>query len=292
MKGCRKMKNKLKLAVLGSPIAHSRSPKLQLSFAKDCGLSIENFTYERIETTESELGATVKRLISEGYDGFNCTMPLKTEMAGLSDFLTEESEILSSVNTVTVRDGKLYGDTTDGMGILMTVRRGFSLCGKAGETANGKNVLLIGAGGAARSTALSLKRAGARLTVCNRTLESAYSLSDMVGGCECISLSDTEAFRRCAGEADILINCSSLGMNGKAEFSDFSFLEGMKKGALVIDAVYNPLETELLKRASDLGLQAVSGLWMLIYQGAASFEKWTGIFPGENACLRAFEIIK
>ncbi len=284
---------KLKLAVLGSPISHSRSPELHASFGKDYGFVNDNFFYERIEATENELSAMIKKLISEGYDGFNCTMPLKTEIARLADYLGEEARILSSANTVVIRDGKLYADTTDGIGVCRAVCRGYSQSGRGGESARGKQVLLIGAGGAARSAALSLKRAGASLTVCNRTLESAVALSHMIsGGCDCIPLSDEDALRSAAMRADILINCSSLGMNGKDDFANFDFLLGMKKGGIVIDAVYNPLETTLLRRAAEMGLQSVSGLWMLVYQGAAAFEKWTGILPDETACERAFEAIK
>lgn len=286
------MKKSLKLAVLGYPIAHSRSPQLQASFARDCG--IIDFSYERIETTCESLSETVARLVSEGYDGFNCTMPLKTDMSALADEIGEEAEILRSVNTVAVRGGKLCCDTTDGIGILMTVRRGYGdMSVPFTESVRYKKVLLLGAGGAARSAALSLKNAGAYLTVANRTLEGAYSLRNMLdGGCRCIPLDYEHELFIAASDCDILINCTALGMSGKPEFEDLRFIDSMKQDALVIDAVYNPLETSLLKHAASRGLKAVSGLWMLVYQGAASFEKWSGIFPDENACLRAFELIK
>ena len=101
----------MRCAVLGSPIAHSRSPRLQEEFARGV---IPGFSYIKIETTCDTLHETVGRLVSEGYSGFNCTMPLKTDMAGLCDEITREAEILRSVNTVTIRGGRLYGDTTDG----------------------------------------------------------------------------------------------------------------------------------------------------------------------------------
>ena len=174
------MKDKLKLAVLGSPIAHSRSPQLQASFARDVG--IPEFSYERIEVTEDTLFDTVTRLMREGYDGFNCTMPLKTEMSRIADFLTDEAKALSSVNTVVIRDGKFYADTTDGIGILLTIRIGYGYADKSvDECVRGKRVMLLGAGGAARSAALSLKNAGAELTVINRTLSAAHELRDMLG---------------------------------------------------------------------------------------------------------------
>lgn len=286
------MKNKLKLAVLGSPIAHSRSPQLQASFAKDCGVG--EFSYERIETTCETLLPTVRRLVAEGYDGFNCTMPLKTDMAHLADHLGDEARDLCSVNTVVVRDGRLYADTTDGIGILLAIRRGY------GDTSvhytdivKGKRVVLLGAGGAARSAALSLKNAGAELTMVNRTLDGAVCLRNMLGiACPCLPLSDIDSLTSACAECDILINCTALGMVGKPEFETLSFVDAMRKGTPIIDAVYNPLETALLKYAASRGLNAVSGLWMLVYQGAAAFEKWSGILPDEDACLRAFDLIK
>ena len=286
------MKDKLKLAVLGSPIAHSRSPQLQSSFARDA--HIADFSYERIEVTEDTLRATVDRLAREGYNGFNCTMPLKTEMSRIADFLGDEARILSSANTVVIRDGKFHADTTDGIGILLTIHRGYGACEKsADECVRGKRAVLIGAGGAARSAALSLKNAGAQLTVLNRTLSTAEELRKMLGDGDirCLPL-DAGALADAAENADILINCTSLGMSGKGEFETLSFVDKLPPHAMVIDAVYNPLETALLKKASERGLIAMSGLWMLVYQGAAAFEKWSGVMPDEGACERAFEIIK
>ncbi len=285
------MKNSLKLAVLGSPISHSLSPLLHASFAKDC--DIKDFSYERIETTRETLHSTIHRLASEGYDGFNCTMPLKTDMALFSHYLSNEAKVLCSANTVTITDGKFYSDTTDGIGILMTVRRGLGNVDIPPASAvNGKKIVLLGAGGAARSAALSLYTSGAKLTIVNRNIDAAYSLRTMLASqSDCISLEDEAAVCRAASECDILINCTSLGMAGNSEFESLSFLYGMRKDALVIDAVYNPLETALLKCAALCGLNTVSGLWMLVYQGAAAFEKWSGVLPGEEACLRAFELI-
>lgn len=285
------MVERLKLAVLGTPIAHSRSPELQASFARDLGVA--DFSYERIETDCESLRSTVQRLIGEGYNGFNCTMPLKTDIAQLADCVSDEARVLSSANTIVIREGKLQAYTTDGEGILLAVRRGFGDFNKSvEECVKGKNVLLLGAGGAARSAALSLKNAGAELAVANRTLESAYALGDMLGApIRCLPL-ERKILCDAARGADILINCTAMGMSGKAEFEYLDFVDALPLEAMVIDAVYNPLETALLGKARGRGLSAISGLWMLIYQGAAAFEKWSGIRPDEDACARAFELIK
>jgi len=285
------MIDRLKLAVLGSPIAHSRSPQLQTSFANDCG--VKDFSYERIETTCETLLPTIRRLISEGYDGFNCTMPLKTDMALYADVLGNEARVLCSANTVAYRDGKLYADTTDGGGILLTIRRGFGETERSmADCVKGKRVTLLGAGGAARSAALSLKNAGAELTILNRTLRSAIALRTMLQApCECLELTEENACKA-AERSEILINCTAAGMAGQPEFASLAFIDALPKGALVIDAVYNPLETTLLKKALERGFAAMSGLWMLVYQGALAFEKWSGVLPDEDACQRAFDLIR
>ncbi len=286
------MADKLKLAVLGSPIAHSRSPMLHELFAKHAGIS--EFSYERIETTCDTLEETVKLLIANGYDGFNCTMPLKTDMVKLSDELSDDARALCSVNTVHIKNGKTLSSTTDGEGILLAIRRGYGCFDRpASESVRGKRVLLLGAGGAARSAALSLKNAGAELTIVNRTLESAHALRDMLGAdFECLPLDESDAVCRAASRSDILINCTAAGMNGKPEFKSLDFVDALTSHAMVIDAVYNPLETALLRRAKERGLLAMSGLWMLVYQGAVAFEIWSGTMPDEDICAAAFEFIK
>lgn len=286
------MTEKLKLAVLGCPIAHSRSPMLHELFAKHVGIS--EFSYERIETTCDTLEETVKSLIANGYDGFNCTMPLKTDMVKLSDEISDDARALCSVNTVHIKDSKTVSHTTDGEGILLAIRRGYGCFDRsAAQCVLGKRVLLLGAGGAARSAALSLKNAGAELTIVNRTLESAYALRDMLGSdFECLPLDESNAVCRAAKSSDILINCTAAGMSGKPEFKSLDFVDELPSHAMVLDAVYNPIETALLRRAKARGLLALSGLWMLIYQGAVAFEIWSGTMPNEDTCAAAFEFIK
>ncbi len=274
-----------KYAVLGTPIAHSRSPMLQCGFARAAGLT--DFSYERIETDCESLKPTVERLIAEGYSGFNCTMPLKTDMSELADSLTDEARLLRSVNTVAIRresKARLDCTTTDGGGIILTAKRAL------GESVSGKRVLLLGAGGAARSAAMSLSLAGARLTILNRTLDGAKELVRMLGCGECAELSDENLIEYSRG-AELVVNCTALGMTGKPSFNSLDFLDGICSDGVVIDAVYNPLDTELLCRAREKHLAAMSGLWMLIYQGALAFEWWTGMLPDENACQAAFEAI-
>ncbi len=273
----------MKLAVLGTPIAHSRSPQLQECFAEAAG--IKDFSYERIECDCPQLEVTVARLVCEDYAGFNCTMPLKTDMSELADTLTEEAKRLHSVNTVTIFSGRLNGDTTDGGGIILSARRAL------GDNLKGLRCVLLGAGGSARSAALSLYLAGAELTILNRTPESAARLVEMLGGGAYDELTP-ESLVDYAKSADLLVNCTSQGMTGKDAFKSLAFVDSLPRDAVVIDAVYNPLETELLRTVRESGRNALSGLWMLVYQGALAFRNWTGVLPDEEACERAFERIK
>ena len=183
-------------------------------------------------------------------------------------------------------------ERTEG-GILLTVRRGYGdASASPADCVRGKKVALLGAGGAARSAALSLKNAGAELTILNRTLSSAEALRTMLQTpCECLALTEENTVAA-AKSCDILINCTAAGMAGQPDFASLAFIDALPSHAMVIDAVYNPLETTLLKKAAARGLTAMSGLWMLVYQGALAFEKWSGVLPDEDACARAFDLIK
>ncbi len=252
----------IRLAVLGSPIAHSRSPLLHQTLGELCGLPL---TYEAFETTEHDLSDRVSSLRSEGYAGWNCTMPLKTVMASAVDAKSDTATRLTSVNTVIpCADGTLYGDTTDGGGILETLAH-------HGIDPKEKNVILLGAGGAARSVADALLCAGAKLQVFNRTPK-------VFDGIRAKELT-IEALKAACIDCDILIQTTSLGMAGKEDFADLSFLDALPSHAFVVDAVYHPLETSFLQHAKALGLTTADGLWMLLYQGVLAFTAWTGIVP-------------
>ncbi|MBQ2826152.1 MAG: hypothetical protein IJF13_02915, partial [Clostridia bacterium] len=185
-------------------------------------------------------------LVSEKRDGFNCTMPLKTEMAGLCKNISVEAEILRSVNSVRIEaDGSFSGITTDGAGMVAAIRE------KGGEV-TGRNVILLGAGGAARSIALSICREGVKkLTVLNRTISSLEPVVEMLRSCGC----ETEIVTGAISEADkytadchVLINATSCGMHGSAEFDSLDFVDSLPADAAVADAVYNPRETALIKK--------------------------------------------
>lgn len=259
------------LAVLGRPIAHSLTPPLMELIAEHHKNTVD---CTRIDCGEAELAATVKELAEKKLKGFNCTMPLKTEMSALCRDISTEAGILRSVNTVRINeDGTFSGTTTDGAGMIAAIReRG---CEVTGET-----VILLGAGGAARSIALALCRAGVKkLILLNRTVSSLDSVVGMLEECGCstetvtASISDIDRF---APEGKVLINATSCGMHGCDGFASLDFVDLLPVGAAVADAVYNPRETELIVAAKSRGLTAVPGLYMLIWQGILAYDFFTG----------------
>jgi shikimate dehydrogenase len=188
------------------------------------------------------------------------------------DEVDETAKFLGSVNTILNDNGTLRGFSTDGAGALQALREN-------GVDLGGKKVLLLGAGGAAKAAAFSLAREAAELVVLNRTPEKAAGMAEalrqklgrkVVGGA--LSPRSVQEHLR---DADVLVNATSAGMHPRSE-EGLVKPEWLRRGLVVMDMVYNPVETRLAKDARAAGAHVVSGVEMLIYQGAASFEIWTG----------------
>ena len=257
-----------KLCVIGDPVAHSKSPLIQNTMLRALGL---DYIYLCQYVPRGQAEQWLSCAAFAGYAGFNATMPHKEELVPLMDELDEDARRCGAVNTVCIREGKYYGYNTDGAGFVR------ALAGM-GVPPAGKRVLLLGAGGAAKAVALRLAREGAaRVTVCNRTLDRAQALCDLAPG-EPLSAADFDPLtlyqqaRRC----DLLVNCTSLGMAGTdGQFEDFSFLDGLRPGALVCDLIYSPPETRLLTLAREKGHPTMNGLDMLIHQAILALEQFT-----------------
>ena len=236
--------------------------------------------YDAWPTPPELLQAGVKKLRSEVYLGGNVTVPHKLNVMELLDEIDSLAKTIGAVNTI-VREGeKLLGYNTDAYGFVKSLKE----VGKFDP--QGKQVLLLGAGGAARAAAFGLASEGiSSLTIANRTLSRAESLavdvrrylSDSGGAIEVhtISMAD-EALGDVSAVSDLIVNSTSIGMQG-TDSSGASPLQlhPIPKNACVYDMVYNPPVTPLLADAEKAGATAVNGLPMLIYQGAAAFEKWT-----------------
>lgn len=254
-----------KLCVIGDPIGHSLSPLIQNAMIQAAGLDC---VYDARRVAGADTAIWLEQAKKEGYVGFNATMPHKEHLVPLMDALSEDAALFRSVNTVCFRAGKWYGHSTDGDGFLQALR-------EAGMDPAGKAVLVLGAGGAAKAVVYKLIQGGAnRVFVANRTPDRATALCAQVGGDKAIACDfSRETLHELAGESQLVVNCTSLGMTGTAgQFEDLSFLEELKPGAGVYDLIYSPACTQLLAKAQTLGHKVSNGLGMLIWQGFFSLE--------------------
>jgi shikimate dehydrogenase len=219
------------------------------------------------------VGEFVAGLRAPGTLGINVTVPHKEAVIPFLDEVDDWASTAGAVNTIVNREGRLTGHNTDGIGFLRALREG------AGFDPRGRDVLVLGAGGSARGVVYALARAGAaRLAIANRTLERAERLAQISAdsgvASEAVALSDAPA---AAADVALIVNCTSMGMvHGPDETGTPLSAADIPATALVNDLVYNPLETPLLREAAKAGAATLGGIQMLVYQGAASFEMWTG----------------
>ena len=279
------MNKKYKFAVLGKPVAHSLSPEIHRIFAEGCGIDID---YEKIETNQEQLGEVIEYLKRENYSGFNCTMPLKSEIIKYLDVQDGQCEFLDVCNTVKIDNGKLYGFTTDGGGMTAGLKYN-------GVQVEGKNILIFGAGASARAVTLSLIKNNARdILILNRSKDRLDDMRGLFKNYADINydLLTLDNIKKYIASQDILINMSSMGMSGFDEGLDYDFLKLMKRSAVIADAVYSPLDTRLLKAARENNLKIIDGFWMLVYQGVLAFEIWTGLKVPEASIEKAHGVIE
>lgn len=268
--------------VFGCPIEHSLSPLFQNEAFKITGLS---GVYLPFLVRPEDLAGAVHAVRSLNMGGVNLTIPHKEAVIPYLDRIEGEAAETGSVNTIVNDGGKLIGYSTDGDGFLYSLRK------EAGFEPQGKNVIVLGAGGAARAISFALIRGGiAGLTLVNRNLERALSLKeDLLAKtgftADCMGFSEIELKRR-AGVAELVINTTPVGMFPRVEEAPPFPLEFSPAGCLICDLIYRPPETLWLKKARELGLKVLGGTGMLLYQGILSFSLWTGVTPPEEP-LRA-----
>ena len=264
----------MRVGVIGYPIGHSVSPAFQQAALDYHSIDA---TYEAWEVEPRELSEFVEGLRSHDALGVNVTVPHKEAVAAHLDAIDDWTRDARAVNTIVNSRGKLSGFNTDGAGFLRAL-------GEDGHLSpEGCNALIMGAGGSAKAVSLALARRGvASITIANRTLQRALVLAgalEALGGhATGIPLQPARGLlARAAARCDLLVNCTTLGMRDSwGEQVSPIPAEYIPPSALVYDLVYNPPETPLLKEASQAGAALLGGLPMLVYQGAASFELWTG----------------
>jgi shikimate dehydrogenase len=255
--------------VIGDPIGHTLSPTIHNAAFSHLGL---DFVFLAFHVKAAGLENAVRGMRGLGIHGLNVTMPHKNAVISYLDQLDSAATFLGSANTILNENGKLSGFNTDGVGALNALR-------EKGADLSEKKVLLLGAGGAAKAIAFSFAQEAESLCILNRVPEKAAVLTDalnrvfgkkIVGG----ALS-SNALQKSLQDADVLVNATSVGMRPNVNQSLVE-PQWLKPNLTVMDIVYNPVETKLAKDAKAAGAKVISGVEMLIYQGAESFEIWTG----------------
>jgi shikimate dehydrogenase len=255
-------------ALIGDPVDHSMSPLIQNVAFRSLGI---NAVYVPFQVKQSALKSALHGIRALKVKGFNVTSPHKISVTRYLDNLDRTAAEIGSVNTVLTRNGSLLGYNTDGVGAVSALK-------SAGATLEERSFLLFGGGGAARAIAFAVAPRARRILIVNRTLTKAKRLQNQLLKKFEVEISHTSASNprlpHLAREFDVIINASSMGTNGRS--APRLDEESIVKGQWVLDIVYKPIETKLLKTARSAGAQTVSGLDMLVSQGASSFELWTG----------------
>lgn len=251
------------LGIIGSPVDHSFSPQMHNFISERLN---NNYMYCALNVEPENLHAAIDGIRAMGISGVNVTAPHKIEVIKYIDEISKEAADYGSVNTVVNKNGKLYGYNTDAEGFYLSLING-------GIEIAGKDLLILGAGGASRPVCIKFFNEGAKsITVINRTQKKADELSDFVfskTGKRVITSANKQRY-------DVVINTTSAGMgeNRDCPISDFSFVDSMTDAA---DMIYNPPETVFLKKMRQAGAKTiVNGLGMLIYQGIVAYELFTG----------------
>ena len=263
--------------VIGSPIAHSKSPQLHTHWLKSYGLPGH---YIPMDVATDDLADVIKMLPKMGFVGVNITVPHKERVMEIADLVTDRAILIGAANTLIFRkDGKIHADNTDGLGFIQNLRQSAPNWNpKAGPAA------VLGAGGAARAVVASLLEVGVpEVLISNRTRVRAEALQSEFG--KRLRVFDWVQAGNMLEDAATVVNTTSLGMLGKPQLR--VPLDGLQKGALVTDLVYAPLKTQLLIEADRMGCQAVDGLGMLLHQAVPAFERWFGIRPEVDTATRA-----
>jgi len=270
-------------AVIGNPVEHSLSPQLFTWLFSELGIRAD---YSRELVLPEDLPNIIARLNRGGWQGLSVTLPHKEAVCGMLDELDSSAMRVRACNTVVrLPSGRMRGFNTDGAGLRLALQH-------AEADLSGAQVILLGAGGAARAAAFEVASAGAReLTIANRTVERAEQLvADLVkAGVPCavraIPLED-ESISKVLANASIVINCTSIGLLAPGQ-SPLPRACRLRADQTVLDMVYRPLQTSLLKRAAAEGAKTVDGLWMLIFQALEQLRLWTERQCSEEVAQKA-----
>jgi shikimate dehydrogenase len=262
--------------VIGSPVAHSKSPALHGAWLKRYGIAGH---YVPLDIAQGDLAEALQLLPKMGFVGVNVTIPHKETVLALADIVTDRASLIGAANTLIFRkDGKIHADNTDGYGFIENLR-----VGAPGWKPPAGPAAVIGAGGAARAVLASLLDVGVKeVRIANRTRARAEALQTEFGNR--VKVYDWVHAGNMMEGAATVVNTTSLGMVGKPDFR--VPLDGLEADAVVTDLVYAPLRTAFLQKAEEMGCVTVDGLGMLLHQAVPGFERWFGQRPEVDDELR------
>ena len=262
--------------LIGSPVAHSISPQMHNEAFRQLGL---DYVYLAFDLGGQDLGTAIRGLKSIGIRGFNITMPYKVQMLEFMDELTPAARIAGACNTVIVEDGKMIGHTTDGIGFLRSVS-------DAGHDICGQKMTILGAGGAAAAIIAQAALDGvSSIDIFRRNRAESFAetvhFADSVQtqtGCpvHVYDIADLTQMKSSLSDSAILVNATNIGMAPDLDGCPIPDTKLLHPELIVGDIIYNPRKTRLYQMAESIGCPVFNGMYMLLFQGAASFECWTG----------------
>ncbi|MBR5235814.1 MAG: shikimate dehydrogenase [Clostridia bacterium] len=275
------MKNitaKTKLAaILGNPVGHSLSPGLHCFLAEQMGVDL---AYLAFSPERESLRAALDGALSMGFLGFNITAPFKIDVKNLLDVLDPEAEKMGNVNTVVNEQGKWKGYNTDGDGFILSLKR-------SGVSVGGKDALLLGTGGTARTLSYKLAQNGAKsITIASRKTDILPEFRMLLAEFPQVELHEGVNPHI---HYDLIVNCTPLGMKPHEEKNPMP--EGLTYDSCAVycDLIYNPPKTLFLQQAKKIGAKVINGMDMFLYQGILAFEHFTGVKVSDAACEAVFE---
>lgn len=263
-------------ALLGSPVSHSISPAMHNEAFRLLNL---DYAYLAFDVSPNQLKTAVDGLVAVGIRGFNLTMPHKIAILDCLDELTPAAKLAGACNTVINDNGYLIGHTTDGIGYMRS-------CQDAGHDIIGKKMTILGAGGAATAIITQAALDGvSEIDIFRRHRQDAFDITEhfakMVSSntnckVQVYDIADTTQLKQSLSTSAILTNATNIGMSPNVDESPIIDIDLLHSDLIVSDIIYNPKQTKLMAMANSIGCPTFNGMYMLLYQGAAAFECWTG----------------
>jgi shikimate dehydrogenase len=257
------------VGVIGDPVKHSLSPQMHNAAFASLGL---DYVYVPFHIRPDDLCAAIKGFKAINIVGINVTIPHKQSVMPFLDVTSREAELIGAVNTLTFKEGGIYGDNTDVPGFMRAIRE------TGLDVSQGGSAVVLGAGGAARAIVVALALAGLRsIVIANRTVSKALALATDLSEKTGVSLSvlglDDARLPNAVATSQLIVNTTSASMDVSHPL--LINPDWLEPQSIVYDVVYTPSETRLLQVAAERGCQSIGGLGMLLYQGAIALEIWT-----------------